>query len=111
MLIAGVLGLQRLLSRNIFIKRFQDVPIADAEIIFPERTIYLKPVTLLEILSTIVAAIITAITTMWGGRLEWSIAFSAMSILFACGTQVYASAHMQRQQVEHAMAKVRDRKM
>ena len=37
---------QRLARRNIHIKRFDDIPMADAEMVFPDKRVYIKPLTL-----------------------------------------------------------------
>ena len=58
--------LQGLLRRNIHIKRFEEIPIADTELIFPDKTIFLKPLTILQLAVTLIGGIVAAIVTLWG---------------------------------------------
>lgn len=60
--------MQNLWRRNIHIKRFESIPIADTELIFPEKNIFLKPVTILQLTVTIVGGLIAAFVTLWGVR-------------------------------------------
>ena len=49
--------------RNIHIKRFQDIPIADLEMIFPDKKVYLKPLLLFQLLITIIIGLVSLIVT------------------------------------------------
>ena len=46
--------------RNVNVKRFADVPMADAEMIFPDKTIWLKPILLLQLVATLVGGFVAA---------------------------------------------------
>lgn len=60
---------QNLWRRNIHIKRFEGIPIADTELIFPEKKIFLKPITILQLAVTVIGGLIAAFVTLWGVRL------------------------------------------
>ena len=51
------------LKRNIHIKRFVDVPLADLEMIFPDKRVYLKPLLLIQLFITILIGTISLIIT------------------------------------------------
>lgn len=51
-------------QRNIVIKSFNDVPMADVEMIFPEKKVFIKPFILIQLVATVVLAIFTIITTV-----------------------------------------------
>ena len=56
--------LQGMAMRNMVVKSFHDVPMADMEMIFPEKKVFIKPVVLIQLLVTVVLALITIITTI-----------------------------------------------
>lgn len=51
-------------QRNIVIKSFNDVPMADVEMIFPEKKVFIKPFILIQLVATVVLAIFTIVTTV-----------------------------------------------
>ena len=59
---------QALERRNIHIKRFEGIPIADTELIFPDKTIFLKPLTILQLAVTLIGGLVAAFATLWGVR-------------------------------------------
>ena len=60
---------QDLEARNIHIKRYEDIPLADTEIIFPDKKIYIKPITVIQLFITILGGIVAALVTVWNVRL------------------------------------------
>jgi hypothetical protein len=56
---------QNLERRNIHIKRYEDIPLADTEIIFPDKKIYIKPITVIQLFITILGGIVAALVTLW----------------------------------------------
>lgn len=56
--------MQEDLVRNIHIKRFKDIPIADLEMIFPDKKVYLKPLLLFQLLVTIIIGLVSVILTI-----------------------------------------------
>lgn len=45
-------------------KRFQDIPMADLEMIFPDKRVYLKPLLLVQLLATILIGLASVIVTI-----------------------------------------------
>ena len=68
--------MQRLARRNIHIKRFDNIPMADTEMVFPDKRVYVKPLTLITLFVTIVMGIVACIT-------------SALAVRCACSLAVY----------------------
>lgn len=44
------------------------MPIADTELIFPEKRIFLKPLTILQLAVTLIGGLVAAVVTLWGVR-------------------------------------------
>lgn len=57
--------LQDIAQRNIVIKSFSNIPLADLEMIFPEKKVYIKPFVLIQLIVTIVLACISVFSTVW----------------------------------------------
>ena len=57
--------LQDLAQRNIVVKSFTDVPMADVEMIFPEKKVFIKPFVLIQLVVTVVLAAITIFSTLF----------------------------------------------
>ena len=55
--------MQRLTKRNIHVKRFDDIPMADTEMIFPDKRVYVKPLTLITLMVTVVLGLFAAVST------------------------------------------------
>lgn len=60
--------MQRLAKRNIHVKRFDDIPMADTEMIFPDKRVYVKPIVLIQLLVTLVLGLVAAVTTFFSVR-------------------------------------------
>ena len=59
---------QALERRNINIKRFAEIPMADAEMVFPDKKIYLKPLLLIQLAIAIIGGLIAAFTALLSVR-------------------------------------------
>lgn len=59
-----MLALQGMAQRNIVIKSFSDIPMADVEMIFPEKKVFIKPFVLIQLIVTVVLAVITVVSTL-----------------------------------------------
>ena len=55
--------MQRLARRNIHVKRFSSIPMADAEMIFPDKRVYVKPLTLITLFVTVVMGLVACLST------------------------------------------------
>lgn len=56
--------LQAMLQRNLVVKSFCDIPMADMEMIFPEKSVYIKPFILIQLVVTVVLAVFTILSTL-----------------------------------------------
>lgn len=56
--------MQALERRNVHIKRFAEIPMADVEMVFPDKKIYLKPLLLIQLAIAIIGGIIAAFTAL-----------------------------------------------
>lgn len=56
--------LQGMLQRNLVVKSFCDIPMADMEMIFPEKRVYIKPFILIQLVVTVVLAVFTILSTL-----------------------------------------------
>ena len=52
-------------QRNIVVKSFCDIPMADLEMIFPEKKVYIKPFILIQLVVTIALAFFTIVSTLF----------------------------------------------
>jgi hypothetical protein len=68
-------------QRGIFVKRFDEVPVADVEIVFPDKEIGLKLIDQLTLYGTAVAALIGGIMAFLGGSIELSVIMSTMTVM------------------------------
>ena len=111
--------------RNVHVKRFADVPMADAEMIFPDKTIWLKPILLLQLFATIVGGFVAAwaaLKSSSGGgdgkggndddedpaaraKRSLSVAVAALSLVGGRAAQVYSQAQAARQAVQDAITR------
>ena len=55
-----------LAKRNIFIKSFTDVPMADVELIFPDKKVFIKAVSKIQLAVTVVVALVGAMASLIG---------------------------------------------
>lgn len=51
---------QDLRKRNICIKRLFNIPMADMEIIFPDRKLHLQPITIVQLVVNLIAGVVAA---------------------------------------------------
>ena len=63
-----LLRLQALERRNINIKRFAEIPMADAEMVFPDKKIYLKPLLLIQLAIAVIGGLVAAFTALLSVR-------------------------------------------
>lgn len=68
------------LQRNIIMKKFSSIPIADLELIFPEKKIYMPPQVFLNMVITVVGALVTIMTALRGVRVEKEISLVIFEI-------------------------------
>ena len=112
-------------ARNIHVKRFVDVPMADVEMIFPDKTVWLKPVLLMQLAATLVGGLVAAVAMLRpkkGGpaapgadpaaaaesaaaatRASLQVAVAALTLVGGRAAAVYGQAAAARQAVADAM--------
>lgn len=56
--------LQGMAQRNLVVKSFCDIPMADVEMIFPEKKVYIKPFILIQLVVTVALAFFTIVSTL-----------------------------------------------
>ena len=62
--------MQALERRNINIKRFDEIPMADAEMVFPDKKIFLKPLLIIQLLIAIIGGIVATFAALLSVRLS-----------------------------------------
>ena len=62
---------QALERRNINIKRFDEIPMADVEMVFPDKKIFLKPLLIIQLLIAIIGGIIATFAALLSVRLSY----------------------------------------
>lgn len=93
------------LKRNIVLKRFSSIPIADMELVFPEKNVHFAPTVLVNIAVTIIGAIITLVATIRGG-LSLTSAWTSLTVLATRLGQVYQTASSQKVEIEESIGKI-----
>lgn len=95
-----------LAMRNIFIKSFSDVPMADVELIFPEKTIFIKSVTKIQLTVMVFVAVFGAVASLIGTNLEYTVIGSALMLVLGRCAQVYSALQRQRAELTTQIAKM-----
>lgn len=86
-----------LAGRNIHVKCFHDIPMADIDVIFADKKVFLKPLTIIQLIITVVTAIGAALTVLLkGDKADMNVLWSALSLVAARCGQVYTSAQAER---------------
>jgi hypothetical protein len=67
--------------RGIVVKRFDEVAVADVEIVFPDKDVGLKLIDLLTLYGTAAAALVGGVVSFVRGSVELSVIFSTMSVM------------------------------
>ena len=95
-----------LARRNIHVKRFVDVPMADVEMIFPNKSIWLKPLLLIQLVVTIVGGIIAAIASLQSeSGVSPKLMLAALTLVGGRAAAVYSQAAAARQAVADAITR------
>ena len=76
-------ALQAIAARNIHLKRFQSIPLADLELVLPEKTVFVPPTTLLQLIVTAILGLV-AVWTAFTQVSDWGLACFAY-ILWVAG--------------------------
>ncbi|KAF6257530.1 hypothetical protein COO60DRAFT_1701817 [Scenedesmus sp. NREL 46B-D3] len=94
-----------LLYRNINIKVFGETPMADVEMIFPEKLVRIKPFQLVNLAVTVIIALITGSLVLWRSAkdISMNIVWSAASLVLTRCFTVYNTAQTQRTMLQQQM--------
>ena len=68
-------------QRGIVVKRFDEVPVADVEIVFPDKSVGLKLLDLLTLYGTAVAAFVGGVMAFFGAHLDLSYILSTLGVV------------------------------
>ncbi len=60
--------LQGIAARNIHMKAFGTVPMADCEMLFPDKSVYVKPIVMIQLIITLVIGLVTAFLMLMSVR-------------------------------------------
>ncbi|KAK9862890.1 hypothetical protein WJX84_001679 [Apatococcus fuscideae] len=90
-------------ARNIHLKTFGDIPMADCEMLFPDKRVYIKPIVMIQLIITLVIGFITAMTMLWSSHLDKSLVLSILATIFGRAFQVYTTAQYQKQRTIDSM--------
>lgn len=96
---------QNFLKRNFHIKKFSSIPIADIELVFPEKKVYMPPQVFVQIAVTVVGALVAVLSSLWGGASR-SVMWSLLTMLGSRAMQVYTTATVQKTRVERILQKL-----
>lgn len=92
-------------KRNIILKRFRSIPIADMELVFPEMNIKLPPSVLVNIAVALIGVLIALITALKGG-LSWAAGWTTITMLGTRLGQVYNTAVTQKVAIEKSVQRL-----
>lgn len=93
------------LRRNLIVKRFASIPIADLELVFPDKKVYMPPQVLLNMIIALVGIVTMVVTTLKGG-LAWKVVWPMLTALGSRAAQIYTTANVQRTTIQRAMQKL-----
>jgi hypothetical protein len=90
------------LQRNFMVKRFTSIPIADLELVFPEKNIYMPPQVMLQMIITAVTLLL-AVVTFFRGGVSTKALWPLLTMLGSRLGQLYTTARVQKTTIERAM--------
>ncbi|KAI8462870.1 MAG: hypothetical protein J3K34DRAFT_527436 [Monoraphidium minutum] len=95
-----------LAKRNIYVKVFGETPMADVELIFPSKRVGIKPFNLINLIVTVVTALVSGglVLLKAGKDISMNIVWTAGSLVLTRCFQVYTTAQTQKTQMQHDMS-------
>lgn len=97
---------KKLRKRNIYIKSFRNIAMADVEMVFPEKKVALRPLALVQLLVTVGVAIIMALVAFWraSDAMNLNAVWSILSLLVAKCAQSYTAMMQEKANLEREMS-------
>ncbi|KAG2484978.1 hypothetical protein HYH03_016273 [Edaphochlamys debaryana] len=93
--------------RNIHIKCFHDIPMADMDVIFADKKVHLKMLTIIQMVVTVVGGLVAAaMVLLQGEKVDMNVLWSSLSLVAARCGQVYTSAQAERSQTIQDMVNI-----
>lgn len=90
--------------RNINIKVFGETPMADVEMIFPDKVVGIKPFQLVNLMVTVVTALMAGALVLWKAtNINMNILWTAASLVLTRCFAVYTQAQTQRTMMQQEM--------
>ena len=96
---------ESVIQNNIVMKRFSSIPLADMELVFPEKNVHFSPSTTVNIAVTIIGAIVTLVISVRGG-LSLTSAWTSFTVLAGRVVQVWQTASTQKTEIEKSMGQI-----
>lgn len=92
--------------RNIYVKVFGETPMADMEVILPEKVVGIKALTLVNLAVTIATALSTGALMLWraGSSIDMNLCFTSASLVLTRCFQVYSQAQAEKAAAQQLMA-------
>lgn len=90
------------LQRNFMLRKFTSIPIADLELVFPEKNIYMPPQVLIQMIITGVTLLI-AVATFFRGGVSTKALWPLLTMLGSRLGQLYTTLRVQKTTIERAM--------
>ncbi len=96
---------ERVIQDNIVLKRFSSIPLADMELVFPEKNVHFSPSTMVNITVTVIGAIVALVLSIRGG-LSLTSAWTSLTVLAGRIVQVWQTAATQKTEIERSMGQI-----
>ncbi|GAB4813285.1 hypothetical protein N2152v2_000331 [Parachlorella kessleri] len=107
-------------ARNIYLKHFQSIPLADLELVLPEKTVFVPPTTLLQLVVTAILGLVAVWTAFtqaseatgslhvvaFRDKMSMTVIYSAVALLGSRAAQVYYSTQSARTLIEKKMSQM-----
>lgn len=90
-------------ARNIHIKQFTGIPLADLEMVMPEKKVFVPPSVFVQLVVAAVVALVGLLATFLQAQLDWKVWASALGLLASRASSAYLQAASERSEIEREM--------
>ncbi|KAL6782286.1 CGL64A [Auxenochlorella protothecoides x Auxenochlorella symbiontica] len=95
------------LERNIVIRHFSQIPLADLEMVIPDKTVFVPPMVFVQLMVTAITGLVTALSMLAGSdKLTGAVAYSALALLASRAYQMYSAALFRKTAIERQIQKI-----